>query len=158
MAVSSSTAALLLRRPQLPAERLPKHRRKHRRTSQNLAAIRALLYDARFEQLKKGIQRIHSLNNFKMFHRYLWIFLPITVKLTIVFLVGASVKSTRHRYWPESEPLTLLTRKIPGKLSGRNRARVPSHFSSDQTVADENMSSFSPTSRLKKKENFLSLM
>ena len=45
MAVSSSTAALLLRRSQLPAERLPKHHRKHRRTSQNLAAIRALLYD-----------------------------------------------------------------------------------------------------------------
>ena len=32
----------LLRRPQLPAERLPKHRRNRRRTSQNLAAIRAL--------------------------------------------------------------------------------------------------------------------
>ena len=46
MAVSSSTAALLLRRPQLPAKRLPNHRRKHCRTSQNLAAIRALLYDA----------------------------------------------------------------------------------------------------------------
>ena len=41
MAVSSSTAALLLRRPQLPAERLPKHRR----SSCLYAAIEVLLYD-----------------------------------------------------------------------------------------------------------------
>ena len=59
--------------------------------------------------------------------------IPITDRLTIVFLVGASVKSTLQRYWPASEPRTSCTRRIAGNVSGLNCARGPSHFSSDHT-------------------------
>ena len=38
----------LLRRPQLPAERLPKHDRKHRQSCRFVATIEALLYDPLF--------------------------------------------------------------------------------------------------------------
>ena len=81
---------------------------------------------------------------------------PITVKLTSVFRVGASVKSTLHLYWPASLPLTLCTRKMAGNASGLNWARDPSHFSSDQTSEDKRESPPppvkppSPTSTLKR--------
>ena len=83
----------------------------------------------------------------------------------MVFLVGASVKSTLHLYWPASVPLTLCTLKIAGKASGRNCARGPNHFSSDHTseVARDKppppllINSGFPTSILKRKVKRYSL-
>lgn len=75
--------------------------------------------------------------------------IPITVRFMRVFLVGASVKSTLHRYWPASDFMTSWTIKRAGKASGRNVARVPSHSSSDQTSAEANPPE-GPTSRLEK--------
>ena len=83
--------------------------------------------------------------------------LPITVKLTKVFLVGASVKSTLHLYCPASTPITSSILKVAGNVSGRKWARAPSHFSSDQMTdvdkASEDVNTSSPpTSILQKKE------
>ena len=79
--------------------------------------------------------------------------LPTTVRLTSVFLVGASLKSTRHLYWPASLPATSWTLRTAGKVSGRNWARDPSHFSSDQTsdvIRERPLPLPSPTSTLEK--------
>ena len=74
--------------------------------------------------------------------------LPITVKLTKVFLVGASVKSTLHLYCPASTPITSSILKVAGNVSGRKWARAPSHFSSDQMTdvdkASEDVNTSSP--------------
>ena len=81
---------------------------------------------------KNWIDIINLLNLWRNMRFFVWN-IPITDKFTIVFLVGASVKSTLHLYWPASDPLTLCTRRIAGNASGLNCARGPSHFSSDHT-------------------------
>ena len=51
------------------------------------------------------------------------------MRFTSWFLVGASVKSTLHRYWPASAPPTSSMRSVAGKVSGRKWARAPTQWS-----------------------------
>lgn len=62
--------------------------------------------------------------------------LPIIVKFTMLFLVWATIKSTRHRYTPLSGSRAFWTASSPGCLSNRKYARWPNTVSSDHRLAD----------------------
>lgn len=60
---------------------------------------------------------------------------PIIVRLTMLFLVWAILKSTRHLYTPVSESLAFCTANSPGNLSNKKYARLANTVSSDHRFA-----------------------
>lgn len=99
-------------------------------------------FDERFKKYLQELKRIHRIKKtclkFIQVNQLLiqwyklgcnWLCLPITVRFTSWFLVGASVKSTLHRYWPASAPPTSSMRSVAGKVSGRKWARAPTQWS-----------------------------
>lgn len=61
--------------------------------------------------------------------------LPITVRLTLRFLVGEFRKSTRHRYIPSSDNLILSIFSCEGWLAVLKKARGPNTVGEDHSFA-----------------------
>lgn len=80
--------------------------------------------------------------------------LPITVKFTLLFLVGEFLKSTLQRYTPSSLCRILSITSVAGFVDGLNRARVPNIDGADQYLAS--LKARFRTSKLKQEDFFKS--
>lgn len=63
------------------------------------------------------------------------IYILMTVRLTLLFRVWATLKSTRHRYMPESVSRAFCIANSPGSFSNRKYARFANTSSSDHRLA-----------------------